>query len=132
MAILARAACKSLGAPTGFGLARDNRAGSLQRVRFDDKNAFRVRDAHPSKTATDGAASVVVAQALFSCFLADTKIGSAPSCKAIENATRAGIDLSYSKPMIALPANHAMPKPVSNTPKAVLRFSEGTTPASTA
>jgi hypothetical protein len=42
------------------------------------------------------------------------------------------MDLSYNNPMAALPRNQAMPKPVSNTPNAVLRFSAGTTLARTA
>src|SRR5579864_327048 len=64
--------------------------------------------------------------------LASAKTGSAASCKAIENAIRAASDRSYNKPMIALPTNQNTPKPVSKTPKAVLRFPEEITGARTA
>ena len=64
--------------------------------------------------------------------LAKASRGSARSCSTMENKTSAGMDLSYNKPMIALPANQATPKPVSKMPKAVLRLSDGTTADSTA
>src|SRR5579864_63096 len=63
---------------------------------------------------------------------ASAKTGSAASCKTIENAIRAGRDLSYNMPMMALPANQNRPKPVSKIPNAVLRFGEAITGAITA
>jgi hypothetical protein len=54
------------------------------------------------------------------------------SCSTTEKIVRAGIDLSYSRPIAALPMNHANPNPVSNTPNAVLRVPTGMMPASTA
>ena len=45
---------------------------------------------------------------------------------------RPAMDWSYNHPIPALPANHATPNTVSNTPKAVLRLFAGTTPASIA
>lgn len=61
------------------------------------------------------------------CLCANVSIGSASSCEITEKVTSAGMDLSYNRPMVALPANHAIPKPVSKKPKPVLRFSGGRT-----
>src|SRR5438874_12456351 len=49
-----------------------------------------------------------------------------------ENSTTARIDVSYSKPIAALPKNHGIPYPGSNKPKAVLRLCGGITPVSIA
>jgi hypothetical protein len=61
-------------------------------------------------------------------FFAKEKTGKEASCSRTEKTTSAGTDLSYNQPMMALPANQAIPKPVPKTPKAVLRFSDGITP----
>ena len=60
------------------------------------------------------------------------KNGSAASWSTTEKTIKPMMDLSYNHPIPALPANHATPKTVSNTPKAVLRLSGGTTPLSMA
>ena len=65
-------------------------------------------------------------------FFAKKKTGKEASCSRTEKTTSAGTDLSYNQPMMALPPNQAIPKPVSKTPKAVLRFSDGITSTSTA
>ncbi len=54
------------------------------------------------------------------------KKGSAISWPIIEKRTRASKDLSYSKPMIQLPANQKAPNPALKMPKAVPRRSLGT------
>src|SRR5438552_15213477 len=77
---------------------------------------------------TDRQAEVVRSDRL----LAKKKTGKAKSCKTTERITRPGIDLSYKNPSIALPINQAIPKPVSKTPKAVLRFAAETTLVRTA
>src|SRR5439155_16418561 len=63
----------------------------------------------------------------FDSALPQKKIGIASSWNTTEKTMTAVIDLSYRKPIAALPRNQAIPKPVSKRPNAVLRFAAETT-----